>query len=263
MRYRIDADGVLPWGFAVLVAPDPGTLGAAAHGHVMLQSPARTATGIPPLPSRVLAVVAHPDDESFGLGAVIVAFDRLGTDTALLCFTHGEASTLHGAAGDLHAVRKDELEKAAQVLGVRDVRLLDYADGTLAAVSFEKLREDVVAMIERTTPDLLLVFDEGGVTGHPDHMRATQAAIAASGNLPVVAWTLPAEVAAMLNLEFETAFCGRPPAEIDVRMPVDRVAQRQAIACHASQVSDNPVLWRRLELLGDTEWLHILNAHES
>jgi len=214
--------------------------------------------------ARVLAVVAHPDDESFGLGAVIVAFSRLGSDTALLCFTHGEASSLHGVDGDLHGVRTSELNRAAATLGVGDVRLLDYPDGKLDVMSLDSLRTDVEAMIKRSHPDMLLVFDEGGITGHPDHTRATEAAIAsAHGDLPVVAWALPQDVAGVLNLEFGTAFCGRSPTELDFRLPVDRATQRRAIACHASQASDNPVLWRRLQLLGDTEWLRILNRHGS
>ena len=94
--------------------------------------------------------------------------------------------------------------------------------------------------------------------------RATAAAIAsAHEDLPVVAWALPQDVAGALNLEFGTAFCGRPPSELDFRLPVDRATQRQAIACHASQARDNPVLSRRLQLLGDTEWLRILNRHGS
>ncbi len=221
-------------------------------------------TGSLPFGARVLAVVAHPDDELFGLGAVIVAFSQLGSDTALLCFTHGEASSLHGVDGDLHGVRQRELNRAAATLGVGDVRLLDYPDGKLDVMSLDTLRTDVEAMIKRFHPDMLLVFDKGGVTGHPDHKRATEAArSAARGDCPVVAWALPQEVAAALNLEFGTAFCGRPPTELDFRLPVDRVTQRRAIACHASQASDNPVLWRRLELLGDTEWLRILNRHGS
>lgn len=221
-------------------------------------------TGSLGLGTRVLAVVAHPDDESFGLGAVIVAYSRLGSDTALLCFTHGEASSLHGVVGDLHRVRQRELNRAAATLGVGDVRLLDYSDGKLDVMSLVTLRTDVEAMIKRFHPDMLLVFDEGGVTGHPDHTRATEAALAsARGDLPIVAWALPREVAAVLNLEFGTAFRGRPSTELDFRLPVDRVTQRQAIACHASQASDNPVLWRRLELLGDTEWLRRLNCHGS
>jgi LmbE family N-acetylglucosaminyl deacetylase len=212
---------------------------------------------------RLLAVVAHPDDESFGLGAVMIAFTRLGAEIALLCFTHGEASTLHGVDGDLQVVRAAELADAGRVLGGRDVNLLDYADGTLAAIGLETLREDVAAMIKRTNPDLLLVFDEGGITGHRDHARATEAALDAAriAHLPVVAWALPEDIAAALNLEFGTTFCGRAPSELDFRLPVDRVTQRRAIACHASQASDNVVLWRRLELLGDTEWLRILSEH--
>jgi len=118
-------------------------------------------------------------------------------------------------------------------------------------------------MIERTNPDLLLVFDECGVTGHPDHVRATEAALdaARSAHLPVVAWGLPEDVAVVLNLKFGTTFCGRTPPELDFRLSVDRVTQQRAIACHASQASDNAVLWRRLELLGDAEWLRSGNDH--
>ena len=50
----------------------------------------------PPPWRSVLAVVAHPDDESFGLGAVLAGFVDAGAAVAVLCFTHGESSTLHG-----------------------------------------------------------------------------------------------------------------------------------------------------------------------
>ncbi|MGA7910301.1 MAG: PIG-L family deacetylase, partial [Candidatus Dormiibacterota bacterium] len=134
----------------------------------------------------------------------------------------------------------------------------------LDVMSLDTLRADVEAMIERFRPDTLLVFDEGGITGHADHTRATEAAIAAArGDLPVVAWAIPESVAAAVNLEFGTAFCGRAPSELDFRLPVDRATQCRAIACHASQARDNAVLLRRLELLGDTEWLRILNRHGS
>lgn len=48
---------------------------------------------------RVLAVVAHPDDEPFGIGAVLDAFACTGSAVSVLCLTHGEASTLHGVSG--------------------------------------------------------------------------------------------------------------------------------------------------------------------
>lgn len=141
--------------------------------------------------------------------------------------------------------------------------LLDYPDGTLAGVGLETLRADVAAMIDRMNPDLLLVFDEGGITGHADHARATEAAPHAAhpAHLPVVAWALPEDVATVLNREFGTTFCGRRLSELDFRLSLDRVTQRRAIACHASQARDNAVLWRRLELLGHAEWLLILDGH--
>jgi LmbE family N-acetylglucosaminyl deacetylase len=61
----------------------------------------------PTLPAwnSMLVVVAHPDDESFGLGAVLDAFGRAGTQISVLRLTHGEASTMHVVAGNLAEVR--------------------------------------------------------------------------------------------------------------------------------------------------------------
>src|SRR5674476_931315 len=84
-----------------------------------------------PVWTSVLAVVAHPDDESFGLGALLDAFARSGAGVEVLCLTHGEASTLHGAPGDLASLRGTELAAAAEVLGVTRAMLKDHPDGNL------------------------------------------------------------------------------------------------------------------------------------
>jgi len=211
---------------------------------------------------RVLAVVAHPDDESFGLGAVLSTFSGSGAQTSVLCFTHGEASTLHGVPGDLGALRERELQEAADVLEVATVRLLDHPDGQLESVSLDTRVTEVLAMADAVAADLLLVFDEGGVSGHADHRRATEAARRAGGlrNLPIAAWAIPDRVAGALNAEFGTTFQGRPTRALDVRLTVNRERQRGAIARHRSQSQANPVLWRRLELLGDVEWVRLLGA---
>ena len=91
------------------------------------------ATGALPRWSAVLAVVAHPDDESFGLGAVLDAFGRAGAVVDVLCLTRGEASTLHGVSGDLSELRAAELRTAAEVLGVRNATLMGHPDGDLGA----------------------------------------------------------------------------------------------------------------------------------
>ena len=208
----------------------------------------------------VLAVCAHPDDESFGLGAVIETFAAAGTSTSVLSFTHGEASTLHGTPGDLRLIRATELAAAARVLTVSDVLLLDHPDGSLAAIELGVLVSDVIRFATAVRAHALLVFDLGGITGHPDHQRATEAALRASDllDLPVIGWSIPVSVAESLNAEFGTCFAGRTEQEIDHVLCVDRHAQKRAIALHASQATDNPVLWRRLELLGETEWLRWL-----
>ena len=94
--------------------------------------------------SSMLAVVAHPDDESFGLGAVLDAFERAGTRISVLCLTHGEASTVHGVAGDLAEVRGRELAAAARILGVADFTLRDYPDGALNQVRRSRLVGEVI-----------------------------------------------------------------------------------------------------------------------
>lgn len=208
----------------------------------------------------LVAVCAHPDDESFGLGAVIDALSALGTCTAVLSFTHGEASTLHSVGGELGAIRAAELSAAADVLRVTDVLLLDHADGGLTHVNRDVLVDEVVHYAAAVGADGLLAFDLGGITGHADHRCATEAAEHAGDQLglPVLAWSIPAMVAESLNASHGTSFVGRSEDEVDIVLPVDRQTQARAIACHASQSTDNSVLWQRLELLGDVEWLRWL-----
>ncbi len=212
----------------------------------------------------LLAVVAHPDDESFGLGALIDRFTSCGIPVSVLCFTHGEASTLHGRPGDLRALRATELRVAARVLGVDQVDLLDYPDGHLAETPIDDLAAHVTRMIGEVDPSHLLVFDEDGITGHPDHSTATRAAQVAAGgaNLPVIAWALPESVSQRLNQQFDATFVGRPADQLHT-LSVSRTRQRRAIAAHASQSRGNHVLRRRIALLGDREYLRVLDADGS
>jgi LmbE family N-acetylglucosaminyl deacetylase len=184
----------------------------------------------------------------------------------VLCFTRGEASTLDQSTEELGALRGAELEAAAAELHVAEIVLLDHPDGLLSDVPLGELAGEVSAVASRVAPDLLLVFDEGGVTGHLDHRRATDAALAGAPELPVLAWAVPRSAADALNAELGTNFVGRDDHEIDLVLEVDREAQQRAIAAHVSQCIDNPVLRRRLELLADQEafrWLRFPNRAES
>ncbi|TMC48446.1 MAG: PIG-L family deacetylase [Chloroflexi bacterium] len=216
----------------------------------------------------VLTVCAHPDDESFGLGALVTAFADAGMSVSGISFTHGEASTLSGSRSGLETVRMAELAAAARALRMTDVELLHYPDGRLIEVPVEDLATIVVRRAQKTQSDALLVFDDGGVTGHPDHQQATDAALRAAEilDLPVLAWAIPEWIAATLNSDFGTGFVGRTRPELDAAFEVSRDRQLLAIGCHVSQSTANPVLWRRLELLGDIEvvrWLRHAGDHAT
>jgi N-acetylglucosamine malate deacetylase 2 len=221
-----------------------------------------TTSRAPDLPAwmSVLVVVAHPDDESFGLGAIVDAFTGRGARVDVICLTHGEASTLHGAPGDLALLRGAELASAAEMLGVTQTMLHDHPDGSLGDVPGTTLAAEVAAAAGACLAEGLLVFDVAGVTGHPDHVAATSAGILGAEmlDLPVLGWTLPEDVAAVLNHELGSGFIGHQAGDIDVRVSVDRSRQRLASRAHVSQALPSSVLWRRLELLGDTESLRWL-----
>ena len=172
------------------MSPGQSRSPARPHG-----SPAREPPGLlPPWPA-VLAVVAHPDDESFGLGAIIDKMTSAGAAVHVLCYTRGEASTLNQTGADLIRQRARELRQAGAALGVSTVALLDYPDGHLAAVPAAELAAHAARLAARYHPSGLLVFDDTGITGHPDHRAATAAAVRAAGplSLPVLAWPcLPA-----------------------------------------------------------------------
>jgi N-acetylglucosamine malate deacetylase 2 len=172
----------------------------------------------------VTVVCAHPDDESFGLGALVGAFADAGARLRLVCFTAGETSTL-GAGPGLDVRRAAELDCAARALRIEQVVLLHHPDGALATVRLEQLATEIVAAGPEV--DALLTFDHGGITGHPDHQQATRAAIVAAHQLgiPVWGWAIPETVAAALRTEFGVPFVGRDEHELDLTVPVDRARQ--------------------------------------
>lgn len=215
-----------------------------------------------PAAHQVLAVCAHPDDESFGLGAIISTLIDHGASIDLVCLTHGEASTL-GSSGNLAEARRSELAAAATELGISTIHQFDHPDGQLSTVDVGLLATAIEPFAVGS--DLILVFDEGGITGHPDHIHATAAAMAVADrlDLPVLAWTISSQVADSLNGEFNGRFVGRVQDEIHVRLPVERSRQRAAMRCHDSQFNGNPVPERRLALTGDVEPLRFLRRSHS
>jgi len=209
--------------------------------------------------SSVLAVVAHPDDESLGLGAVIDAFARHGAEVTVLSLTPGARYTDSPVAGDLVPLRRAQLAAAGAVLGAARVELRDYPDGHLDEVAGHLLVDDIAGAIDTWAPGGLLVLDPGGVNGRTDHVVATGVAVEAAARvgLSVLAWGLPPDVATTLNEETgSTTFTPIGPGSFAV--PVDRERQRLATLTYAHDAAADTLGWRRLELLGDAERLRWL-----
>lgn len=209
----------------------------------------------------VAAVVAHPDDETFGLGALLAHLAGEGREVRVLCFTHGEASTL-GAADELGDVRRRELFDAARVLGVAHTTLLDLPDGSLDQRPDGELAQRIDSWL---TDDVaaLVVFEPQGVTAHPDHCAVSRAAerTADQRALLVVEWGINPVVASQLEEQHGVYFesIGDGPGVYDLR--VDRTAQRAAIRCHVSQLDDDPIVCKVLALHGDIERVRIRAPH--
>lgn len=123
-------------------------------------------------PGGLAAVLAHPDDESFGCaGALALAHDA-GATTRLLVVTRGEAGSTDGSADPaIGDQREAELICAARSLGLDEVSLLDgYADGGVADQPFDRLVDEIAAWLADRRPAAVITFGPHGVTGHPDHI---------------------------------------------------------------------------------------------
>ena len=139
---------------------------------------------------RLMVVVAHPDDETFGCGSTLLHAAAAGVETAVVCATRGEAGEPAPDSGvtvaELGAVRERELHEAAALLGVSSVQLLDYADSgmagptdatTLVGASFDDVVDDVRARLEQFKPHVVVTLD--AADGHRDHERIRDATLAA------------------------------------------------------------------------------------
>jgi N-acetyl-1-D-myo-inositol-2-amino-2-deoxy-alpha-D-glucopyranoside deacetylase len=124
----------------------------------------------------VLAVFAHPDDETLVSGALAEAAGREGVEVRSVTLTRGEKGYAHPPIcreADLGLVRESELRRYGHLLGIDHQELWDYPDGSLADAASDPIVDRLVATIRRHAPGLVLGFDPaGGYTGHPDHKAA-------------------------------------------------------------------------------------------
>src|SRR5437868_9287510 len=134
---------------------------------------------------KVLVVSAHPDDPDFGAGGSIARLVDSGAEVVYVIVTDGSQGGEDPSQKDseLVAIRAKEQRAAARVLGVKKVEFLGYKDGHLAPDL--KLRRDIVRMIRKHRPELVITHIPGRVLdapmggSHPDHLAVGEATMAA------------------------------------------------------------------------------------
>lgn len=137
----------------------------------------------PRQPRRLLAVLAHPDDESLGMGGTLAKYASEGVEVFLVTATRGDSGRFRGHRyGEpdhpgrlaLASIRETELKAAAAALGVRDVSVFDYHDQHLDQVAPCEAIGRIVAELRRIRPDVVITFGPDGAYGHPDHIAISQ-----------------------------------------------------------------------------------------
>lgn len=118
---------------------------------------------------KVLAILAHPDDESFGMGGTLAKYSASGAKVVLLCATRGEAGIPDKSRNEAGKIREQELRQAAKHLGI-DVFFLDFQDGELSTTDQLILIEQIGCWIDLIEPSIIITFGPDGITGHPDHI---------------------------------------------------------------------------------------------
>ncbi len=136
-----------------------------------------------PRPPRVLAVFAHPDDETLCAGGTLAKYAHAGADVRVVSLTKGEAGQIRDAGAatraTLAAARERELHVAGRHLGLTETRCLDYRDGELSDLDAQVLEDLAAQLLEELEPDVVITFGPDGFSGHPDHVAVGAAVTSA------------------------------------------------------------------------------------
>lgn len=213
--------------------------------------------------SSVLAVFAHPDDESLACGGTLARLAEAGTHVVVMCASHGERGSNDCAVPDeaLGCERALEMRNAAQVLGIGDVRLLSHPDGDLRWAEVALFSAEIVLFLRRYKPTAVITFGEDGLYWHPDHIGVHERVLTAVRSLGAEApplyyvtmqpGTMPAIVqaaraggwipplAGFWSLEPESFGLLAAPHTIAVDVTAQVERKRAAISAHRTQMGDN------------------------
>jgi LmbE family N-acetylglucosaminyl deacetylase len=149
----------------------------------------------------VLAVFAHPDDESLACGGTLAMLSDAGARVVIMCASHGERGSDRGPVRDdaLGRERAQELRIAAEALGVAEVRLLSHPDGSLRWAEPTYFNAELVSFLRRYLAAAVITFGNDGLYWHPDHIGVCERVVTAVQSFgddapPLYHVTMPAGV---------------------------------------------------------------------
>ena len=218
----------------------------------------------------VLAVFAHPDDESLACGGTLARLADAGARVVLICGSRGESGSVSDPTlvdgEDLGAVRTRELAAAASVLGIADLIVLSHPDGDLRWDDVPEFHAEIVTAIDKYKPTAVITFAEDGLYWHLDHIgvhERTYTAVKSFGAdaPPLYYVTMPKGIMRAVveaahakgGAPADSSFWGIEPDAfgdaavpatfaIDVREWIPR--KLQALRCHRTQMGiNNPIAW--------------------
>jgi len=195
------------------------------------------------MPKKVLAIFAHPDDESFGPGGTIAQWTTQGATVHLVCATKGQAGR-NNSQQETSLVREAELLKAAKILGIQKVDFLTYVDGHIGNNDLPIIEKKLSSIISQFKPDTLITYDLNGVSGHLDHMAMASAATQAFKKTRIAKYLyyycLPKKLSDGYSDYFIYFPPGKTPDQIDKIIDVSSSwrVKVQAMKAHQSQIKD-------------------------
>jgi len=157
----------------------------------------------------LMAVHAHPDDEAIGTGGLLARCAAEGVRTVLITCTNGELGDLPGGVKPDHeehdvaavvAARREELRRSCDILGVSHLEMLGYHDSGMMGwpqnehphafwhTPVDEAAAKIAALMETYRPQVVVTYDENGFYGHPDHIQANRATLAAAASVARLAW---------------------------------------------------------------------------
>jgi LmbE family N-acetylglucosaminyl deacetylase len=194
------------------------------------------------VPPNALAIYAHPDDPDVSCGGTLASWAGRGADVHVVICTNGDKGSSDPSAdpSELAAVRSEEAEAAAKLIGVSELHMLDYPDGELPQE--QELIEELVALIRDLRPSTVLCPDPTAVFfgedyfNHRDHRMVGLAALDAVSPAASSPHYFPAAGAAHQVSTVLMSGTLEPNVWVDVTETIEKKVA--AVGCHRSQFSD-------------------------